>query len=102
MLVDLNKASLHGTIKRDVCKKRQKKRQSDVRSQLVAQEFASGERRDDLSLATPPLTVTRLLLAGLAGSCRREERAMKTMMLIDVKKTVSAQRHQRRRVHEAP
>ena len=40
----------------------------EVRSRLVAQEFASKERRDDLFAATPPLAATRPLLAGLACS----------------------------------
>ena len=40
----------------------------EVRSRLVAQEFASKDRRDDLFAATPPLATTRLFLAGLACS----------------------------------
>ena len=34
----------------------------EVRSRLVAQEFAAKDRRDDLFAATPPLAATRLLL----------------------------------------
>ena len=44
----------------------------EVRSRLVAQEFASKDRRDDLFAATPSSAATRLLLAGLACSCNRE------------------------------
>ena len=58
----------------------------EVRSRLVAQEFASKDRRDDLFAATPPLAATRLLLAGLACSCKRGERPQDKIMLIDVKK----------------
>ena len=44
------------------------------------------DRRDDLFAATPPLAATRLLLAGLACSCKRGERPQDKIMLIDVKK----------------
>ena len=57
----------------------------EVRSRLVAQEFASKDRRDDLFAATPPLAATRLLLAGLACSCKGEERPQEKIMLVDVK-----------------
>ena len=44
----------------------------EVRSRLVAQEFASKDQRDDSFAATPPLAATRLLLAGLACCCNGE------------------------------
>ena len=58
----------------------------EVRSRLVAQEFPSKDRRDDLFAATPPLAATRFLLAGLACSCKGGERPQEKIMLVDVKK----------------
>ena len=42
--------------------------QREVQRRLVAQEFATDDRRDDLFAATPALAATRLLQADLSCS----------------------------------
>ena len=70
----------------DLSNKKGTEAHQKVRGQLVSQEFASGERRDDLYAASPPVVATRLLLARLACSCGGEERPREKNKLGDVKK----------------
>ena len=56
-----------------------------VRSRLVGQEFAHGERRDDLYAPTPPQAAARFLLSTCAGQGKRGP-GQKSILLLDIKK----------------
>ena len=56
-----------------------------VRSRLVGQEFAHGERRDDLYAPTPPLAAARLLLSTCASGGKRGPGDYR-ILLLDIKK----------------
>jgi len=56
-----------------------------VRSRLVAQEFASGEVREDLFAGTPPLAATRYIVSSVA-SCGEGRPGRKRLMALDIKK----------------
>ena len=57
----------------------------EVRSRLVAQEFAGKNDRDDLFAGTPPLSATKLILSDVA-SCREGGPGRKRVMVLDVKR----------------
>ena len=57
----------------------------DVRSRLVAQEFAKKDKRNDLYAPTPPLSSARWLVSRCASGNRGGD-AGRRLMLIDVKK----------------
>jgi len=61
------------------------RKEPNVRSRLVGQEFAHGEVRDDLFAATPPLVASRMLLSTLA-SRGRDGPGDHRILLLDVKK----------------
>ena len=56
-----------------------------VRSRLVGQEFAHGERRDDLYAPTPPLAAARFLLSTCASQGKRGPGDYR-ILLLDIKK----------------
>ena len=58
---------------------------SDVRSRLVAQEFASDCERDDIFAGTPPLAATKFVLSDVASSGRSGPGA-KRVMILDIKR----------------
>ena len=58
---------------------------NDVRSRLVAQEFASSDERDDIFAATPPLAATKVLLSDFCSRSAHGCRDLK-IMILDVKK----------------
>ena len=58
---------------------------SEIRSRLVAQEFAGKDDRDDLFAGTPPLTATRLIISDVASS-KRTQKGEKKVMVLDVKR----------------
>ena len=57
----------------------------DVKSRLVAQEFAGQEVRDDLFAGTPPLAATKMLLSDVASRGRAGPGHRKVMVL-DIKR----------------
>ena len=57
----------------------------DVRSRLVAQEFASGDDRDDIFAATPPLFATKMCISD-AASCSMDGPGDRALMVLDVKR----------------
>ena len=56
-----------------------------VRSRLIGQEFAHGERRDDLLAPTPPLAAGRFLLSTCASQGKRGPGDYR-ILLLDIKK----------------
>ena len=62
------------------------KSQPKVRSRLVGQEFAHGEKRDDLYAPTPPLSAARYLLSRCA-SHGTQGPARNRILLMYIKKT---------------
>ena len=61
------------------------KKGAGVRSRLVAQEFNTGEVRDDLFAGTPPLAAMRYLISDVA-SCGRKGPGNRRLMVMDVKR----------------
>ena len=55
-----------------------------MRSRLVGQEFAHGERRDDLHAPTPPLAAARFLLS--CASQGKRSPGDYRILLLDIKK----------------
>ena len=56
-----------------------------VRSKLVGQEFAHGERRDDICAPTPPSAAARFLLSTCASRGKRGQGDCR-ILLLDIKK----------------
>ena len=58
----------------------------EIRSRLVAQEFASKDGdREDLFASTPPLASTRLIISDAASS-PRSSKGYKKLMVLDIKR----------------
>ena len=58
---------------------------NDVKSRLVAQEFASKGDRDDIFASTPPLVASKLVISGVASQGQSGP-GSKRLMVLDVKR----------------